>query len=407
MESKWRALRERWQLLAILALGAAALASPTRPPAHREPFTEMAPRLSYDGRTMVCEQSRNPGMTDVWWVDLQTHQARPIHRPGNGSSFSAQISRDGKAVLFASRATNLTSSGKAGWFYWEADKPLRQIANNPEWPATLAPDGSTVVYANNPLTIFMGHPQPGPVTVQLWKSDSGKEMPLSILPQRTRVWMVGAPAFSPDSRRLAVALYEIGPAADCQVWHGTLQLSATLSDLSLRRQVASALSEPCYNLCLSDTALAFASAASNLVDNDRNLTCDIFLCEPGGGKPERVVGQGGVEPDDDSFEPSLAADGRFLAFTSYADNLTGGDDNSCSDVFLYDRESQQLRCISRSPEGQAGNGPSYRPCLAGDGNSMVFVSQATNLDPRQPRAGQIYRWSRDTGKVEWVPVAGP
>src|SRR4029077_6352560 len=45
-------------------------------------------------------------------------------------------------------------------------------------------------------------------------------------------------------------------------------------------------------------------------------------------------GQGAV---DNSFEPVASADGRFVAFGSYAWNLVPGDGNGGSDVFSVDR----------------------------------------------------------------------
>jgi Tol biopolymer transport system component len=40
---------------------------------------------------------------------------------------------------------------------------------------------------------------------------------------------------------------------------------------------------------------------------------------------------------DDSFYPSVSADGRLVAFTSRADNLSGADDDTVSDTFVRGR----------------------------------------------------------------------
>ena len=37
---------------------------------------------------------------------------------------------------------------------------------------------------------------------------------------------------------------------------------------------------------------------------------------------------------DDSFGPAISADGRFVAFESYASNLVPGDTNDAYDVFV-------------------------------------------------------------------------
>jgi len=45
---------------------------------------------------------------------------------------------------------------------------------------------------------------------------------------------------------------------------------------------------------------------------------------------------GGVAADGDGMYPGVSDDGRFVAFSSYADNLVAGDTNATGDVFLYD-----------------------------------------------------------------------
>ncbi len=42
----------------------------------------------------------------------------------------------------------------------------------------------------------------------------------------------------------------------------------------------------------------------------------------------------GIQGDNNSFNPSISADGRYVAFDSYATNLVLGDTNGAQDVFV-------------------------------------------------------------------------
>jgi Tol biopolymer transport system component len=89
-------------------------------------------------------------------------------------------------------------------------------------------------------------------------------------------------------------------------------------------------------------AVAFVSDATNLVSDDRNGVSDVFVRQ--NDKISRVsLGPNFAEADGPSSSPSLSADGRFVAFTSEADNLVPGDTNTVADVFVYDRQQSTAR----------------------------------------------------------------
>ena len=81
----------------------------------------------------------------------------------------------------------------------------------------------------------------------------------------------------------------------------------------------------------------FESQASNLVAGDTNKDSDIFVHDAWTGQTVRVsVSSTGVEANDGSYYSFISADGRYVAFNSYADNLVSGDTNWTSDVFVHD-----------------------------------------------------------------------
>ena len=51
------------------------------------------------------------------------------------------------------------------------------------------------------------------------------------------------------------------------------------------------------------------------------------------------VATDGTPGNNNSFTPAMSANGRFVAFTSFATNLVAGDTNNERDVFLRDRDT--------------------------------------------------------------------
>ena len=93
--------------------------------------------------------------------------------------------------------------------------------------------------------------------------------------------------------------------------------------------------------------VAFTSNADNLVSNDANGYNDAFVKDTWTGDIERVsVSADGTQGDGDSQVESISADGRYVAFFSEADNLVPGDDNSWYDSFLYDRATGDIERLA-------------------------------------------------------------
>ena len=56
-----------------------------------------------------------------------------------------------------------------------------------------------------------------------------------------------------------------------------------------------------------------------------------------------------------SYDPEISADGRFVAFVSYADNLVSGDTNNSNDIFVHDRKTGATERVSVDSAGNQGN----------------------------------------------------
>lgn len=146
--------------------------------------------------------------------------------------------------------------------------------------------------------------------------------------------------------------------------------------------------------------VVFVSLANNLVPGDTNNVADIFLFDREAGMIERVnLNDAGEQANDTSAGPSISSDGRFVAFVSWASNLTPGDQNlcpdslniprSCADVYLRDRSTGETILLSQF-DGIAGDGHSgnlvmpggvfeVMTSISGDGSRVAFTTQASNL----------------------------
>ena len=130
--------------------------------------------------------------------------------------------------------------------------------------------------------------------------------------------------------------------------------------------------------------IAFESSASNLVANDQNTNgrVDIFVYNTINQTIERVsVAANGGDPDGSSTNPSISANGQYVAFSSFADNLVAGDTNGVADIFVYDLLTNTTTRVSVAADGSQANGASGAPQISADGTHVTFTTAATNLFP--------------------------
>ncbi|MDD5631453.1 MAG: CARDB domain-containing protein, partial [Methylococcales bacterium] len=131
------------------------------------------------------------------------------------------------------------------------------------------------------------------------------------------------------------------------------------------------------------------SKVNNLVQGDTNDAMDIFVRDLVTGATSRVsVSSKGVQGNDYSFKPAISADGRYVAFRSWADNLVDKDTNGNTDVFVRDRMTGKTTRVNVSSTGMQGNGNDEddyfndfrsRIAISADGRYVAFSTNASNL----------------------------
>ena len=94
----------------------------------------------------------------------------------------------------------------------------------------------------------------------------------------------------------------------------------------------------------------------------------------------------GVLPASDRRDPSISADGRFLAYTVCKDpgfiagyQEPSGVGHSRSSVYVFDRKSGRSELVNVADGGGEATGCSFNPSISADGYAVAFLSDASSL----------------------------
>jgi hypothetical protein len=146
--------------------------------------------------------------------------------------------------------------------------------------------------------------------------------------------------------------------------------------------------------------VGFRSDSSNLVPGDTNEAFDIFVRDRAKGTTERVsLTQGGGQGNGSSgvFLPTISADGRYVAFSSHANNLVSGDVNRAEDVFVRDRANAADVQLSVA-DAQVREGSSAT--LPGSFTQFSSLAFTVSLSAKSQHDVSFRFWTEDvTAKV--------
>lgn len=155
--------------------------------------------------------------------------------------------------------------------------------------------------------------------------------------------------------------------------------------------------------------VAFASADPDLIAHEIPARSNIFIWDAESGSVHRQpLGVDGKAPNDDSFFPSISGDGTRVAFTSRATNLASDDDSVYRRIYVWDVPSGT---VARQPRGVSGGPPddeSGRPRISGNGRFVVFDSSSCSLGfVVQPfeYCPEVYVWDTGTDILTRPPTS--
>jgi hypothetical protein len=366
------------------------------------------PAISSDGRFIAFDsQATNlvPGDTngfgDVFVRDRVTGtteilsiSSAGVH--GNGSSSVPSMSADGRYVAFPSSSTNLIVGGSSGGQVFVRDR----IAGTTEIVSVssaglqgnagssycaISADGRYVAFTSNATNlvasdanvhsdVFVRDRQSGTTEIVSISSSGGQGNDASYFPSisadgryvsfgssATNLVSGGVPNFGSVYVRDRVA--------------GTTELvSVNSGGMSGNNGSGIASITP------DGRFVVFHSLATNLVAGDGNAAADVFVRDRLNATTERIsLDSSGTQGNAGSFDATISADGRYVAFMSFAPNLVGGDTNGTRDLFVRDRQLGTTERINVDSNGTQADDYSDWTAISADGRDVAFTSHATNL----------------------------
>ena len=315
--------------------------------------------ISANGQFVTFESSATnlvPGDTnnadDLFLRDLSSNTTTRISvdsagNPGNDNSFSGSISANSRFVAFGSNATNLVpgdtnNSGDIFLRDLSANTTTRisvdsagNQGNGNSFVSSISADGRFVVFSSDASNLVPGD------------TNGSSDIFLRDLSNNTTTCISVDSAGNPGSRS-----------------RGSSSVPSISAD---------------------GRFVVFASDAANLVPGDTNGSSDIFLRDLSSNTTTRIsVDSAGSQTTISNFgsgNPSISADGRFVAFDSDATNLVPGTTNDSMDIFVRDLSKNTTTRVSVSEAGRPGNDSSFSSSISGDGRFVTFFSNAINLVP--------------------------
>lgn len=394
-----------------------------------------APRISADGTAVVFESLASNlvdgdanNASDVFRVLLATGalECASLNAggvPGNAMSWAASVSGDGRRVAFTSDATDLVPpDGNAAsdvfvrsWaqhsLYRASVGPGAVEANAfSRWP-DFADDGRWLVFVSFATNLIPADTN-AVADVFLYEARSAEVTRVS-LPStgEQRATASGEGRVSGDGSVVVFSSAASDMTPDDTNRQPDIFVNFRKQGRTRRVSVSSAGAQANGHssapaISADGRVVAFESWASNLVPDDTNDAPDVFVHELATGRTTRVsVRTDGGQAAGHSRMPALSADGRIVAFHSFAENLVECDDNYMSDVFVHERETGTTSRVSVSSAGDQANKDSEMADITADGRLVVFQSVADNLVMRDTNRKQdIFLHDRKTGATRRISV---
>jgi Tol biopolymer transport system component len=344
---------------------------------------------------------------------------------GNARSFTAGISADGRYVAFESDASDLVAGDRNGvsdiFLLDRRTRTLRSVTRSYRGgpadggsygPPSLSADGRYVAYSSYATNLVPGDSN-GSVDAFLTDLRTGATTRIDVSATGTQPADGGnQPRLSADGRYVAFDSYSsdlIPGVAGEQVYLRDLAAGSTTL-VSVARDGSGPGDEGSYSPSISADGryVAFSSYSDDLVDGDTNGTADAFVRDRVTGRTVRAsLSDADRQVAGASMPSSISADGRYVGFTSQDGTLAEGDTNEAPDAFVRDLLAGTTVRVSLSSNGGQGNSSSGDPVLTADGRYVMFSSAASNLvDADTNGHFDVFVRNMRTGRTELVSV-GP
>ncbi len=110
-----------------------------------------------------------------------------------------------------------------------------------------------------------------------------------------------------------------------------------------------------------------------------------------------VATDGTTPANQDSFDPEISADGERVVFSSYATDIVADELPAFSNVYMRDFVTGVTEVVSVSSDGAPASQESWDPTISADGRTVAFVSDATNLGSNPSTSADVFVRALDAG----------
>jgi hypothetical protein len=415
-------------LVSVGALAASASAQPAI----------ISPDISSDGRYVLFTSVGTnlvPGVqttnelylrdlvagTTVWASSAATQAVWNVFGNTNSTSFNYTLSRDGRFVSY--QTAPLTANGTTGIILrYDAVTSLTDIINTNSLALPLGnnrnldatPDGRFVAFiaSTNGVpgtnsSVFVWDAQSGNTT--LASGDSNGQVPSNSV----CAW----PTL--DSTGQYVAFLSAGSglvsntvSSDFHLYRRDLLAGSTVLIDSDTNNAGSLLNTtPVPSFSADGQLVAFESVDAKIVPRDANRSIDVFVRNIGSNSTELISVRDAALPSNSPNAPStlspfsVSSDGRFVAFSTDAENVVPNDTNGCRDVVIRDLLLGTNLLVSANTNNLPANNFSAAPAISGDGRFVAFTSAATDLLPGDTnKAMDVFVRDMQTGLTTLISV---
>ncbi|MGH2691075.1 MAG: hypothetical protein ACRDHM_01060 [Actinomycetota bacterium] len=379
------------------------------------------PSISDDGRYVVFDSQASglvPGdaneLNDIFLHDRWTHRTELVSVSSDESQseapvYLARIDPSGRFVMFQSGSTKLApgANGVGSVFLRDLEAGTtelvslnseEQAAGSLSFPGDVTPGARFVAFesfasnlapgdTNDKNDVFVRDRIEGTTTRVSLRADGEQ-----------RVGDSNSPSISEDGRYVAYTAL-VGTQGEersdfideMQVfWHDRQTGDVRMISVSSDGRRGNAFSSSA-DISGDGRYVAFQSAASNLVPGDANRAGDVFVHDTLTRTTRRIsVTSAGEEAGGGSGGPILTGEGRYVAFTSSASNLVGGDANGRNDSFVHDLATGVTERVSLGSAGQEPTSHSENVYVAGAGRFVTFANYSPLVPEDQNNARDIF-----------------
>jgi Tol biopolymer transport system component len=367
--------------------------------------------MSGDGRLAAFDSDAanlsldpNGAIRDVFVRDIDGNVTGLVSRapggpPADGPSTYPALSGDGAQIAFISGATNLVDRDTNGAddVFVRTRTALTRVsvaadgaqADGPSQEPDISENGRFVAFSsaatnlapgddNGRSDVFVKDRLTGSVQLVSKAADGDSRAPaISADGRFVSFWSDATDLVAGDRNG-------VGDVFLADLRRGTVRL---VSRSTRGRQQNTSVTPPFVQV--SDVSrfgrfVAFDSDATNLVERDVNQSTDVFVRDVKRGTTGRAsVDERLRQGDNDSFYPTISANGRYVAYESFANNLSRHD-GSGEDLFVFDLGNQSNVLIDVGSFGARKRRESIRqllqrPAIANSGKRAAFSSTSGNL----------------------------